>query len=99
MYASALKIRMIILSLSIYIWHASHGYGNNLPFYAIIFIMTGIIGLLVDLLPLWPSPGYYLLITSRKYNDIIKSTISIWLMILKGIELPKEISEKEVVVA
>jgi len=61
--------------------------------------MTGVIGLLVDLLPLWPSPGYYLLITSRKYNDIIKSTISIWLMILKGIELPKEISEKEVVVA
>ena len=99
MYASALKMRMIILSISIYLWNASHGYGNNLPFYAIIFIMTGVIGLLVDLLPLWPSPGYYLLISSRKYNDIIKSTISIWLMILKGIELPKEISEKEVVVA
>ena len=99
MYASALKMRMIILSLSIYIWHASHGFGNNLPFYTIIFIMTGIIGLLVDLLPLWPSPGYYLLITSKKYNDIIKSTIRTWLMILKGVELPREITKSEVKIA
>lgn len=95
-YLSIIKVRMFVLSIAVYIWQISHDYGTTLPFYTIIFMMTGFIGLLIDSVPLWPSPGYYGFISAIDKQDIIRSTVSIWLMMIKGVSLPKELSSRRI---
>jgi len=95
-FSSIIKVRMFVLSVAVYIWQTSHTYGTTLPFYTIIFIITGFIGLIIDSFPLWPSPGYYSLISAIDKQDVIRSTISIWLMLIKGVSLPKELSARRI---
>lgn len=94
-YSSPILVRLFIFSGATFIWYNSYGRGTALTPIVLVIIITGLFGLLLDSIPLWPSDGYSLLITQFRLSNIFSRSYQIWNLVLQKQPLPKALNRQE----
>jgi multidrug resistance efflux pump len=94
-HGTSILVRLFLLSLATFIWYSSYGRYTALTSLSIVIMLTGLFGLLLDAIPLWPGDGYYLLIGKLGLSDIFGRSYQVWTMVLQKQPLPRSLSRRE----
>ena len=90
---ASLLARIYILFIAAILWQLTYAFGTNLSYYCYLTLLTGLIGLFTDIVPFWPSPGYYLIVTSFSCYDFYYKTFALFSLLLKRLKSPREITQ------